>query len=151
MSENPFEVLKLDPNATEEEIVQQAGRLRQQTTNEQELTAIRQAVQALTSGDEERALLRLFTHPQPDHDGSAVENLANAFRRPPQASASQDVPECSALDLEALAEIMKPFVVRELRPEKLPLEPAAIEETPKEIERQTIEAMWQALPFDPRA
>ena len=46
---NPYEVLRLDPSATEEEIVRQAGKLRQRSTPE-ELAAIRQATQAaLTS------------------------------------------------------------------------------------------------------
>ena len=34
MSANPFEVLRLDPRASEEEIVKQAGRLRQRSADE---------------------------------------------------------------------------------------------------------------------
>ena len=49
MSANPFEILRLDPSASEEEIVRQAGRLRQRATDGPALNAIRQAVQALTA------------------------------------------------------------------------------------------------------
>ena len=37
---NPFEVLALDPMATEEQVVEQAGRLRQRSTDEDTLTAV---------------------------------------------------------------------------------------------------------------
>ena len=54
---NPFEALRLDPSASEEEAVKQAARLRQRAADEAELTAVRQAVQALTGRPEDRLLL----------------------------------------------------------------------------------------------
>src|SRR5918912_670354 len=51
---NPFEVLRLDPSASEEEVVRQAGRLRQRVTDERSLNAVRQAVQELAGSAERR-------------------------------------------------------------------------------------------------
>ncbi len=82
---NPFEVLRLDPSASEEEIVRHAGRLRQRVTDEETLSSIRQAVQALTAQPEERRRLALLTHPRPEYAHPALDRLAAAFRRPPAA------------------------------------------------------------------
>ena len=86
---NPFEVLRLDPSATDEEAVRQAGRLRQRAADEAEIAALRQAVQTLTGHPEERRLHQLLTHPGPCYRWPGVERLAGAFRRPPAAEPSQ--------------------------------------------------------------
>src|SRR5262249_8442500 len=95
---NPFEVLRLDPSATEEEIVRHAGRLRQRAADEAELPAVRQAVQALTGRTEERLLHALLTHLEPSYQSSALEKFAAAFRRPP--AASSEALSCPPLDME---------------------------------------------------
>src|SRR5689334_17180485 len=91
MGVNPFEVLKLSPSATEEEIVRRAGQLRQ-TATEEELTAVRQAVQALTGRAEARELFALLTHSGPVHSWPGLERLESAFRRPPEAPAGGPAP-----------------------------------------------------------
>jgi hypothetical protein len=80
---NPFEVLCLAPAATEEEIVRQAGRLRQRAADEAEIAAIRQAVQALCGRPEDRARFAEFTHPNPCYQWPALDRFVAAFRRPP--------------------------------------------------------------------
>ena len=75
MNVNPFEVLRLDPSATEEEIVRRAGQLRQRAGAE-ELLALRQAVQALTGRPEERELHALLSPPRPCYSWPALERLA---------------------------------------------------------------------------
>src|SRR2546421_12850109 len=88
MNANPFEVLRLAPSASEEEIVRRAGQLRQRAS-EEEVTAIRQAVQALTGRPEERLLHALLTPPRPAYHWPALEKLQSAFRSlPPQSSAA---------------------------------------------------------------
>ncbi len=86
MTANPFEALRLDPSATEEEIVRQAGRLRQRATDEATHNAIRQAVQALTGRAEDCLLFALLTHAAPRHHWPALERFAAAFRRAPPQS-----------------------------------------------------------------
>jgi hypothetical protein len=80
---NPFEVLRLDPAATDEEAVRQAGRLRQRAADEAEVAALRQAVQTLTGRPDERRLHQLLTHPGPCYRWPALDRLVAAFRRPP--------------------------------------------------------------------
>ena len=147
-SENPFEVLRLPPTASEEEVVRQAGRLRQRAAGEAALNAIRQAVQALTGRAEDRALLALLTHPRPCYSWPALEKFAAAFRRAPAAGHGAacppfDAEEFTALLLEALAE--------ELDLPPLPFEVPPVAEDGAEIQRQTAEALWQALLGDMRA
>lgn len=84
---NPFEVLRLDPSASDEEVVRQGGRLRQRAADEETLAAIRQAVQALTANAEDRQLHSLLTHPRPCYRWPALERFAAAFRRPPVSDA----------------------------------------------------------------
>ncbi len=112
--DNPFEILRLDPCSTEAEIVAQAGRLRQRCTEEEQLTSIRQAVQALTSSAEERALWALLTHPVPEYVSPTLDRFIAAFRRPPgppdvliqelMARALELAPEFFAQPLSASAE-----------------------------------------------
>src|SRR6516225_9773440 len=92
MNVNPFEVLRLDPSATEEEVVRQAARLRQRAADEAELTAVRQAVQALTGPPEEWRLHALLTHPRPAHASPALDKFAAAFRRSPAGGPAPVVP-----------------------------------------------------------
>lgn len=149
MTANPFEILRLDPSATEEEIVRQAGRLRQRATDEATRNAIRQAVQALTARAEDRQLLALLTHPRPSHHCPALERFAAAFRRPPASAGS--APACPPLDMEEFADLISKLVAEELELPPLTFEPIASTETPQEVERQTVEARWQSLLFDPGA
>src|SRR5262249_37567333 len=72
---NPFEALRLDPTATEEQIVAQADRLRQRAADEAELAAVRQAVQALTGRAEDRLLHALLTPPRPAWLSPALERF----------------------------------------------------------------------------
>ncbi len=95
---NPFEVLRLDPTAPAEEVVRQAGRLRQRATDETTVAAIRQAVQALTGRPEERLLHELLTHLAPCHAWPALERFTAAFRRPPLPSGETPA-TCPPLDL----------------------------------------------------
>jgi len=80
---NPFEALRMDPSASEEEIVKQAARLRQRAADEAELTAVRQAVQALTGRAEDRLLHALLTHPRPGHAAATLDKFRK--RLPPCA------------------------------------------------------------------
>jgi hypothetical protein len=149
MTANPFEILRLDPSATEEEIVRQAGRLRQRATDETARNAIRQAVQALTGRAEHRQLFALLTHPNPCHRWPALERFATAFRRPPAAAGSAQ--RCPPLDMKEFADIIRALIVEELELPPLFFESLPLGEAPREIERQTAEALWQSLLFDPGA
>jgi hypothetical protein len=149
MTPNPFEILRLDPSATEEEIVRQAGRLRQRATDEATHNAIRRAVQALTASAKERVLFGLLTHASPRHHAPALERFVAAFRRPPTAS---NVPEpCLPLDKEEFEGLVKKLIAEELELSPPAFEPIAAGEAATEIDRQTAEALWQSLLFDPRA
>jgi len=149
VSANPFEVLRLDPSASEEEVVRRAGQLRQRAS-EDELTAVRQAVQALTGRSGERVLHALLTPPKPTYHWPTLERLANAFRRPPAVSATEPLMP-PALDLDEFAALLRPLLLKELAPTPLPFDLPPIEEPEEEILRQTIEALWQLLPFEPLA
>jgi hypothetical protein len=149
MSANPFEVLQLDPSATEEEIVRQAGRLRRRVTEETALNSIRQAVQALTVRAEDRLLFALLTHAAPCHHWPTLDRFATAFRRPPAATTAP-VP-CPPLDLEEFRDLLNKTVVEELELAPPPFEPIAEGETAEEIRRQTTEALWQGLLSDTQA
>jgi hypothetical protein len=149
MSDNPFEVLRLGPGATEEEVVRRAGQLRQRAADEAALTAIRQAVQALTGRPEERLLHALLTHPRPVHDWPALERLTAAFRRPPSAPSTPSAPP--EFDLAEFAALLAGLLLRRLRPPPLPFEAPPAEETAEEVYRQTVEGLWQLLPFEPLA
>lgn len=149
MTANPFEVLRLDPSATEEEIVRQAGRLRRRATDEAALNAIRQAVQALTGRAEDRLLFALLTHAAPCYHWPALERFSDAFRRPP-APAGSAAP-CPSLDLEEFAGLLRELSAEELELAPSSFEPIASGAAPAEIERQTAEVLWQSLLFDPGA
>jgi hypothetical protein len=149
MTTNPFEVLRLDPASTEEEVVRQAGRLRQRAPDETTMNAIRQAVQALTASEDERALHALLTHPRPCYQWPALEKLSAAYRHPPEV-ASQPL-ACPPLDLEECRQLLLAMLVEELEFRPLPFNLPAVAEGPAEIQRQTAEALWQSLLSDMRA
>ena len=147
VNENPFEVLRLDPSAGEEEIVRQAGRLRRRAADEATRNALRQAVQALTADAEERRRFALLTHPAPCHHQPILERFASVFRRP-LLHALVALP-CPPLDIDEFTDILCALAAEEWELPALPLEPLSAEEPLAEIERQTAEALWQSLLFDP--
>jgi hypothetical protein len=144
---NPFEVLRLDPTAPEEEVVRQAGRLRQRAADEAAHNAVRLAVQALTASAAARGLHALLTHPRPAHQAAALERFAAAFRRPP---GSANPPACVPLDLEEFTALLRSLVAQQLEVPALGFEGVPAPEGPEEIRRQTAEALWESLLFDPR-
>jgi hypothetical protein len=144
---NPFEVLKLDPTATDEEIVAQAARLKQRAATDAEQAAIQQAVQALMSHPEARRLHVLLSHPRPTHTSAALERFIAAFRRPPVSTATPA--PCPELDREEFDRLLRAAAAEELdlKPEPFePLDPV----DPDDVRRQAAEAVWQSLIFDPR-
>jgi hypothetical protein len=145
---NPFEVLRLDPTTPDGQVVAQAGALRQRATDEETVTAIRQAVQALTGRPEERILFQWLTHPNPCYQARSLERLAAAFRRAPPSTAAP--PSCPPLDLVEFAALLRPLAAEEWALSPLPLEPVGGDEPPEEIQRQIVEALWQSLLHDNR-
>jgi hypothetical protein len=149
MSDNPFEVLRLDPSADEQAAVRQAARLCQRATDETARNAVRQAVRQLTASAEERQLYALLTHPRPGHATSELDRFVAAFRRPP--ATSPDAAPCPGLDTKELAELLLVALAAELELTPLPLEAVDEPEPPAEIARQTGEALWRGLISDMRA
>jgi hypothetical protein len=148
MSEpNPFEVLRLDPTATDEEVVRQAGRLRQRSADEAALAAVRQAVQALTGPPEERLLLAVLTHPRPAHGAPVLERLAAAYRRAPTSAGGAAAPFEAA---EFLALLLNQAAAGPAPP-PAPLEDVGGDEDAAEVRRQAAEALWLSLLYDARA
>jgi hypothetical protein len=82
--DNPFEILGLDPTATDEQIVRRAALLHQLATDDDTHTRLRQAVQALTGSPGQRQLWALLTHPRPIHDWPALDQFIAAFRHLPE-------------------------------------------------------------------
>ena len=146
---NPFEVLRLDPSSSEEEVVKQAARLRQRAADEAELNAIRQAVQALTGRPEDRLLHALWTHPRPGYAAPALERFAAAHRRAPAPTG--EPPPAPAPDLREFADLLQTLLAEELDLTPPSFEAPAATEDPDEIRRRTSEALWQGLVFDMRA
>ena len=147
-SESPFEVLRLPPTASEEEVVRQAGRLRQRA-NEAELAAIRQATQVLTGHPEERLLHALLTHPKPCYASSALDRFAAVFRRAPQTPANTT--PCPPLDVREFARLLEALLADELELPPPPFDALPAADDAEEIERQAGEAVWQSLLYDLRA
>jgi hypothetical protein len=151
MSEaNPFELLQLDPATPAEDVVRQAGRLRQRATDEAAVTAIRQAVQALTGRPEERTLHEWLTHPAPCHAWPALERFSAAFRRPPQPACAAPS-TCPPPDPAGIAALLRPIAAAELDAPPPPFQTVGEIEERAEIVRQTVEGIWHTLPFDMRA
>ena len=146
---NPFEALRLDPSASEEEIVKQAARLRQRAADEAELTAVRQAVQALTGDAEDRLLHALRTHPRPGHYAPTLDKFASTFRRAPSLNGGPaPIP---AVDLKEFTDLLQANLIEELDFTPLRFEAPATTQDPEEIRQQIGEVLWQSLVFDPRA
>ncbi len=148
MNRNPFEELRLDPSASEEEIVRQAGRLRQRAPDEAALDALRRAAQALTTRAEDRQLFALLAHDAPCYEHPTLERFASSFRRPVAPDPSTPRP---ALDIGEFEEALCVLAAKELQPPPLPFEAIDVNDSPEEIERQTAEAAWRNLLFDPGA
>lgn len=146
---NPYEVLRLDPSATEEEVVRQAGRLRQRSTDETTLAAIRQATRALTGRPEERLLHALRTHPKPCYTQPALDRFAAVFRRPPPTPANTT--PCPPLELAECARLLEALLADELELTPPPFEPLPVTDDADDLERQAAEALWQSLLYDPRS
>jgi hypothetical protein len=144
---NPFEVLRLDPTASEEEVVRRAAQLRRRASDEAAVTELRRAVQLLTGGrPEDRQLLSLLTHPRPGYAAPALERFAAAFRRPPAAAEAPE--QRLELDLAEFAGCMALSLAEELDSPQLPFEPVAAGDDAGEIGRQTDEVLWQSLIID---
>jgi hypothetical protein len=143
---NPFEILALDPSATEEQVVQQAGRLRQRNTDEATVAAIRQAVQALTGNAEERTLHALLAHPRPAYSWPPLDKFVNAHRRPPLPTTTPTL--CPPLDVAEFMALLRAMLAQELEMPPLPFEPIASGTDAAEIQRQAAEALWQNLLCD---
>jgi hypothetical protein len=142
---NPFEVLRLDPVAGEQEIVRQAGRLRQRATGEEAINAIRRAVGTLTASAMDRALYALLTHPRPAWQSPALDRVAAAFRRPPIPAPTPP----PALDMQEFTALVCAAAADGLALPEVTFEAVPAAEDPEEIRRQTAEALWQSLVFDP--
>jgi hypothetical protein len=149
MPDNPFELLRLPPSATEEEVVRQGARLCQRAPDEPARNLLRQAVRQLTGSAEERLLHALLTHPRPQHASADLERLQATFRRPPASTGAP--PPIPPLDLPEVEGLLREILAAELEPLPLPLEAVPEDDPPEEIARQTAEALWQSLLSDMRA
>jgi hypothetical protein len=134
---NPFEVLRLDPTASDEEVIAQAGRLRQRAADEEEVNAIRQAVQVLTGSAAERFVHQMLAHPRPCYDWPALERFRAAFRRPPPAAPGGPAP-----DPAEVARLLGSFLTGDLDlgpAESVGSEPA------EDMARADLESQWRRL------
>jgi hypothetical protein len=142
--EHPFEVLRLDPAGGNEEVVAQAGRLRQQATSEPEVTALRQAVQALTGPAEDRFLQAMLTHPRPCYLWPDLDRLRTAFRRPP-ARAEATLSPCPAFDWTEFAVLLQQAAGEPGDPDLLALLGEEVTPEGGEESWETAVARWQDL------
>ena len=149
---NPFEVLRLDPAASEENIVRQAERLRQRTTDETVLGAIRQAAMALTSSQEQRQPARAADTSAtrcrlPSGVGSPVRR-----RFPSAPAATAPALPCPELDRAEFLRLLLNAAAEELDPPPTAFEPiVAVADHADDRSRPWTPAVWQSLLFDPRA
>lgn len=146
MTTNPFEVLRLPADATEEEIVRQGSRLAQLAADEPARNAIREAVRALTDDPATRRVFALLTPPGPAA-GNELDRFIAAHRRPPAPEGPLRVPP---LDEQELRELLRQALAAELNVAPPPYQPVPAGEAADEIDRQTGEAVWQSLLIDPR-
>lgn len=146
MTENPFELLRLPPGASEEEIVRQGARLCQTAADDDTRDAYREAVRALTDSAEGRQLHALLTPPAPATASKDLDRFVVAYRRAPAAEAAT-VPELGRDELLAL---LRERLAGALRAGPAPLEPIPDQEPAEEIARQTGEAVWHSLLHDMR-
>jgi hypothetical protein len=143
---NPFEVLRLDPGASEDEVVRRAGQLRRRASDEASIAELRRAVQALTARPEDRHLFAVLAHPRPGHSCVPLERLATAFRRPPAPGAEQEAR--LPFDFAEFAGFLAVLLAEELDTPQLSFEPVSPGDDANEIGRQSDEALWQALVID---
>ena len=143
MPENPFEALRLPPEASAEDAVKQAARLSQVAADESSRNRVRQAIQELTASPEAWTLAALLTHPRPEHANAELERFIAAHRRPPATSGGEvSVP---GVDWEEVRAILTEALADEQRVSPLPLERVEVSESAAEIDQQTAEALWQGL------
>jgi hypothetical protein len=133
MTNNPFEVLRLSPEVSEEDAVKQATRLCQLAATETERNAIRQAIQQLIASREAWTLQALLTPPRPQYQHAEIDRFVAAHRRPP-AGVTMPVSE-----------------EKREEPKEEPIARRAILESAEEITRQTNEAVWWNLVGEPQA
>jgi hypothetical protein len=143
---NPFEILRLDPSATDDDIVRQAERLRQRATDDATVGAIRQAAKTLLGNSADRMLHALLTHPRPAGPSAALDRFTAAFRRAPVPTAPAAEPEP-----DEFSPILLAAAAEGLGEPPMPFEPITDVDDAAEIGRQRAEALWQSLLFDPRA
>jgi hypothetical protein len=146
---NPFEVLRLDPSSSEEEIIRRATQLRRRESDETALAELRRAVQALAGRSEDRLLQSLLAHPRPAYDSAVIERLAAACRKRPPVAAQAST--CPPLDLNEFAAYLARWLSEELDTPPLPFESVDKGDEPAEIQLQSEEALWQSLIVDARA
>src|SRR5262245_56011617 len=88
MAENPFELLRLPPEASEDEIVRPGARLCQTAADTESRDGYREAVRLLTASPSESRLHALLTPPAPAPASSELARFQSAFRRPPAGEAA---------------------------------------------------------------
>jgi hypothetical protein len=142
--QNPFEVLRLDPAAGNEEVVARAARLRQQATAEPEVTALRQAVQALTGPTEERFLQAMLTHPRPCYLWADLDRLRAAFRRPP-GQVEATLSPCPAFDWTEFASLLQQAAGEPGDPAHLSVSEEKVTSRGGEESWESAVARWQGL------
>lgn len=145
MTDNPYEVLQLSPEAGEAEIVARAALLCQRTPDEAARGRYRQAAVRLTASLEQRRLFALLTHPHPDPAGAERQRFIAAFRRPP-AGITAALPGVDVTEFDAL---LRDLLARDLDTPAGPFEAVAAGVSAEEIARQTAEALWQRLLAEP--
>lgn len=137
---NPFEVLHLDPGASNDEVVAQAGRLRQTATGEEEIRSIRQAVQALTGSAEQRFLHELLAHPWPRYAWPALQPFRAAFGRPPRLRDGGP-----AENLEQITRLLRAFLEGDPKPAGGPLAEADAGAGDAGINALDADSQWRRL------
>lgn len=151
MSENPFEILRLAPTASEQEVMTQAERLCQRAGDEEARNRYREAARQLTATAEERELFALLTFPSAEHESRDLERFIAAHRRPPAGPLQEEKPVVPALDVDVVRGLVLQALAADLEPTPLPLAVVESGEPVEEINRQTAEALWQSLLSDMRA
>jgi hypothetical protein len=139
-NQNPFEVLRLDPSADNEQVVAQAGRLRQRAAGEEEVNAIRQAVQSLTGSAEERFLHEMLTHPRAGYDWPALDRFRAAFRRAPPPPAGEAPPNADKVAL-----LLRTFLGGEPHPAGPENSPRDNGPQAEEADSESMEVAWRRL------
>ncbi len=146
MTENPFEALRLPPEASEEEVVRQGARLCQTAADDDARNAAREAVRMLTAGADERRLHALLTPPGFATPGRELDRFAAAHRRAPAGEAASVPP----LDRAEARAILRQLLLAGLDQTPPKLERIPDEEPAEEIARQAGEAAWLSLLHDMR-